>query len=376
MKYMGSKRSMLRNGLGTLLDREVPKATRFVDLFAGSAAVASHVAQRFDIEVVATDLQTYSVILANAIVSRKRTFDPQRLWDNWFRRASEFSKQHQSTPCLPATVSKRIVRSQREWCERQALPITSAYGGHYFCAAQAVWIDALRNTLPGDRNRRCVALAALIRAASHCAASPGHTAQPFQPTITAIRFLEEAWRRDVVGQTKKELIELATLSAQRVGHAKKIDANLMALQLQAGDLVFIDPPYSGVHYSRFYHVLETIARGERIEVSGVGRYPPERQRPRSRYSVQSESENAFDDLLGAIAKKRAAVIVTFPDHSCSNGLSGDQVKKIAARHFKVRKKSVASHFSTLGGTSDNRGNKAGRNARRPARELILHLTPR
>src|SRR4051812_5749751 len=88
-------RSRSPNGLGTLLDREVPKATRFVDLFAGSAAVASHVAQRFDIEVVATDLQMYSVVLANAIVSRQRTLDPQTLWDNWFKRASEFVKQRQ-----------------------------------------------------------------------------------------------------------------------------------------------------------------------------------------------------------------------------------------------------------------------------------------
>ena len=38
---MGSKRSMLLNGLGDLLANNAPKTTRFVDLFAGSGAVAS-----------------------------------------------------------------------------------------------------------------------------------------------------------------------------------------------------------------------------------------------------------------------------------------------------------------------------------------------
>ena len=139
--------------------------------------------------------------------------------------------------------------------------------------------------------------------------------------------------------------------------------------------MFIDPPYSGVHYSRFYHVLESIARGRSGAVTGIGRYPDERRRPRSRYSLQSEASDALDNLLKTIAARGSKIILTFPNHSCSNGLSGSLVYKIALRHFDVVKKSVASRFSSLGGTSDNRGNEAGRAARRYTRELVLTLTP-
>ena len=52
MKYMGSKRAMLQNGLGELLGREAADALRFFDLFAGSGAVAIHIARRFAISVL------------------------------------------------------------------------------------------------------------------------------------------------------------------------------------------------------------------------------------------------------------------------------------------------------------------------------------
>src|SRR5262249_3769228 len=153
-----------------------------------------------------------------------------------------------------------------------------------------------------------------IQAASQCAASPGHTAQPFQPTLTAIKFLSESWSRDVVAYTRRNLELLGAMTAKAKGKALKADANILALDLSSDDLVFVDPPYSGVHYSRFYHVLESIASGEPGAVSGIGRYPERRKRPRSRYSVQTEAAEALEQLLKTISRRRATVIITFPDH--------------------------------------------------------------
>src|SRR5205807_1746758 len=109
-------------------------------------------------------------------------------------------------------------------------------------------------------------------------------------------------------------------------------ANVIAQDIKKNDLVFIDPPYSGVHYSRFYHVLESIARGTAGEISGVGRYPSAKRRPRSRYSVQTESRDALNNLLETIAMRGAKVILTFPGHKCSNGLSGYSIQKIAEKY--------------------------------------------
>src|SRR5689334_315133 len=92
MKYMGSKRAMLLNGLGDLLNREAVGAGRFVDLFTGSGAVAAFVATRFPISVLAFDLQSYGAVLAGATVARQTRLDWKDTWRNWCRRAeSHFS---------------------------------------------------------------------------------------------------------------------------------------------------------------------------------------------------------------------------------------------------------------------------------------------
>lgn len=375
MKYMGSKRAMLQNGLGELLEHEVLNASRFVDLFVGSGAVAIHVARKFPIPVLAFDLQSYSVVLTAAVIDRKEPLDWEFIWEEWLQRATVRFK----TRRIPKTerITQPIVAHARAWCDQQTeLPVTKAYGGHYFSPQQAVWIDALRFSLPPHEPAKTVALAALIQVASQCAAAPGHTAQPFQPTRTAKRFIEEAWRKSIIKKTKSAFELLASLSAKRPGEAKVDDANQAAQRLHEGDLVFIDPPYSGVHYSRFYHVLETIARGRCGQVTGVGRYPAREFRPRSKFSVSTESAEALDDLLKTIASKGANAILTFPDHDCSNGLSGNSVREIAAKHFRVRERQVASKFSTLGGTGDDRNNEAGRSARKHAQELMLVLKPK
>jgi len=274
-------------------------------------------------------------------------------------------------------LTRAAIADYREWSGCQdTLAITKAYGGYYFSPQQAVLIDSLLATLPEQEHARLVGLAAIVQAASRCAAAPGHTAQPFQPTRGALPFIKDAWGKDVVHCTKAAFSMIAGLFAQRCGKAKVRDANRAAKHLREGDIAFIDPPYSGVHYSRFYHVLETIARCEHVDVSGQGRYPAPEFRPWSRYSVQTEAPDALNDLLGTIASRGTKAIITFPQDKCSNGLSGYRVRKIAEEYFHVEGASISSRLSTLGGRGDSQNGEAGRAAKRHTRELMLVLKPK
>src|SRR6266446_2380422 len=136
MKYMGSKRAMLRNGLGEVLNRELKSATRFVDLFAGSGAVSLHVARNSPIPIQAVDTQDYSTFLINAVVRRKRAFEYDAGFDAWVERAKSKLKEIRVPNPKRITITK--VNKLRAWSGNRANPITRAYGGYYFSPKQAM----------------------------------------------------------------------------------------------------------------------------------------------------------------------------------------------------------------------------------------------
>lgn len=364
---------MLSNGLGNVLEEMIGRHKRFVDLFTGSASVAWHVAKRYPIETLAFDLQRYGAVLAAAVVQRSNPVDPIRLWRDWLHLAAP--RFNALSPPASSNISVPFVKKARKWASQfDEDSLVNAYAGHYYSPVQASWIQALRDTIPTKSPNRDICLAALIVAASKCAASPGHTAQPFQPTDTAFKYLQLSWQRNLCTDIQAAFAQIAPLHAQVKGMARVGDANIVAPLLKSGDLVFIDPPYSAVQYSRFYHVLEAIAVGGTSPVFGVGRYPPLAERPSSKYSQKRTSLPAIQDLLVTLSKRGVSAIVTFPNHECSNGIDASLIKDIASELFRIRTQSVSSVFSTLGGPSSKK--HGSRLARLSADEMILCLEPK
>ncbi len=263
MRYMGSKRSMLNNGLGELLLEQSILFDRFVDLFAGGGFVSWFVAEHVNKPVLAVDMQRYATILVEAVISRSVPINSRRIFENWVetaikkRNGSYLWKRgmHLSNQMLPV---KSYVDQARKLCERKSKigSIWNAYGGHYFSPTQALTFDYLLENLPNSYSDKLVCLAAIISAASECVASPGHTAQPFQPTDGASQYILESWRKDPVERCRINLEYLCSKFAKVTGNVITDDGQNVISQLNSRDLVFIDPPYSSVQYSRFYHVHE------------------------------------------------------------------------------------------------------------------------
>jgi adenine-specific DNA-methyltransferase len=383
MKYMGSKRAMLTNGLGALISAVVAERSRFVDLFSGSGAVAKFVASRHNVPVFASDLQRYAVALAGAVIHRTEPINPDATWSLWLEEANAYLAREPDLLEFAAALAARytgkadydacalMVETVRDACLLlpEEFTLTRAYGGHYFGILQTLWLDALRATVPSGELEE-LSVAALIEAASECSASPGHTAQPFAPTKTGLPHLMGAWERDLKERARQSLGAIASQYAMVKGSACVAEAVQQTYRLEENDLVFIDPPYSEVQYSRFYHVLESVAVGHVGQVAGVGRYSSIETRPQSNFSRTAPALEEFDRLMIGVAAAGAHALVTFPEANASNGLSGQLVEEISGQYFSIVRRVVKSTFSTLGGTGVNRS------ARQGTTELILHLVPR
>ncbi|WP_447648372.1 DNA adenine methylase [Microbacterium forte] len=164
---------------------------------------------------------------------------------------------------------------------------------------------------------------------------------------------------------------LAPRHAQVRGQAHASDAEVLAGVLSEGDVAFCDPPYSSVQYSRFYHVLEGIARGGWDNVSGAGRAPARSERASSDFSLRTAAVDSLAALLRVLRRRGCRVMVTFPNTDASNGLSAKRIAALAEADWHVTSTLVDSTHSTLGGRSQD-----PRGGRRKLKEAVIVLRPK
>ncbi|WP_372491647.1 DNA adenine methylase [Gordonia zhenghanii] len=374
---MGSKSALLRGELGEILVASSAGASRFVDLFSGSGSVSHYVAENINIPVLSVDLQHYSKILAESITGRDCPQTDGPIINKWTADVGRGLLDDAIYEALRepiARLGKATVLRSRRSSERTVGVgfVTQHYGGHYFSPQQAYSLDRLYEELPKEEPDRTLCLAALLHTASICAAAPGHTAQPFQPTPKLLPYIKSAWSRDPVHECQRQVSILAARHAKVKGQARVGDALEAVSSLGDEDLVFCDPPYSAVQYSRFYHVLEGISRGGWNGVFGAGRSPARGYRESSDFSMKAQASSAMAQLLSALRERSCRVLVTFPDADASNGLSSSDIVALAGDSWHVREHYVDSTHSTLGGSSS----QGGRGGRRALKEAVLLFEPR
>jgi adenine-specific DNA-methyltransferase len=112
-------------------------------------------------------------------------------------------------------------------------------------------------------------------------------------------------------------------------------------------VVYCDPPYTSDHYSRYYHIWETLVEYDYPEVAGVGRYRPDRFS--TPFSIKSLAVGAMTRLVASASECGSDVVLSYP----SNGLlyeAGGDPERILKDHFKHVKLALAldHNHSTFG----------------------------
>ena len=145
MKFMGSKRAMLQNGLGELIRVHAASKERVVDLFSGSASVSWFAAEGLGKAVLAVDLQHFAATLARSVIARTAPLKARELESRWIAPVQD------RLMGMPSWISGSELDASRpnagSWAKRArelcassagSGPIWRAYGGYYFSPSQAV----------------------------------------------------------------------------------------------------------------------------------------------------------------------------------------------------------------------------------------------
>ena len=109
-------------------------------------------------------------------------------------------------------------------------------------------------------------------------------------------------------------------------HIFREDANALAKRIKC-DIVYIDPPYNSRQYSRFYHILENIARWEKPKLYGEACKP--RPENMSEYCRNSATQT-FSDLINSLNCKY--IVVSY--NNTYNSKSSSSQNKISLENIK------------------------------------------
>jgi len=201
--------------------------------------------------------------------------------------------------------------------------VTARYANVYFGVAQAIELDAIRvaiDTLKCDEAQRELCLAALVLAACTCNPGP-HFAQPRKlHSRVALRDVVERRARSVAWEFEVALRRLASreplprFMVPTTCLDWRVALDDFARTHRASDVrtVYLDPPYSKLQYSRYYHVLNVLLANDYPPISGVGRYPPRSYRFSSRFEYQpSAAKREFEDIIGRCADHGMGLMISY-----------------------------------------------------------------
>lgn len=374
--YLGNK-SRLLEAIEVVIDEVTAPGAGVCDLFAGSGVVSRHLSMKRP--VFASDIQEYSRVLTSALtkpghfdleVSRRliseatsnleerlQAIEPLVDFEDKALRVSVSSPgqladiiEHEpmalASLAINDDLTRLMLKADHNLGAHARHTMLRNYGGVYFSFLQAASLDAISDSIISlNESQRDTAKAALLGVASEIASTVGnHFAQPIRPR-DGLGKLKTGWastlqkRRtinvfDSFANLTEKYSELSPTPCPCETATKDFREALDQLDSSTG-VIYADPPYTRDHYSRFYHVLETIALGDEPGISTstiAGRQSASRglyrkERHQSPFSIKSEVTSAFEYLFKA-ARRRSIPVVLSYSPSTSGTISRPQSRLI------------------------------------------------
>jgi len=397
--YLGSKLRMLE-AIKDAVDSVATKDGAVCDLFSGSGTVSKFLLQYND--VISVDIQKYSQVICEASMGRlNKAPEVDTVLAEIHNNAISEELQHcfyelieYEKKCTACALSGNIaplyeiiehgslyilehneagkITAELKSCMQLSMDqvhksdlldatdmmICRYYGGLYFSYDQAVALDCIAHwAFEQEGLLHAKTLAALLSTASDIVNTVGKQfAQPLKV-------------RNSKGELKKSL--LTKITSDRSEDVYNVFAKWLSYYFDIGDsthkyhvicddyvsaldqlreynisAVYADPPYTRYHYSRYYHVLETICLRDNPEVSttfpngkgGISRAIYRSDRHQSPFGLKSQAERAFDVLFQKVRDLKVPLVLSYSPFDASKAVTPrlrtiDQLVEKAEQYF-------------------------------------------
>jgi adenine-specific DNA-methyltransferase len=239
---------------------------------------------------------------------------------------------------------------------RQALEIDSArYAIDKLCDD---WINE-RPDLGYDANLlRCLLLSALISVVNRINPGPGHWAAFPRVSQRNKEWIMEQRRIGVYDLFLQKIAEIETAvnkNPSPYGPHIVLTEDYVAFMREVHEyirqarVVYLDPPYSQGHYSRFYHLLETLTKYDYPEVSHMGRYRKDRHQ--SPFAQKENVGSAIGHICEVARDANTTLVISYSQGGVIP--TADAFRGLLEKFYpadKIELKKLASVHSKLGQT--------------------------
>jgi adenine-specific DNA-methyltransferase len=367
IKYMGAKRKILNFVIETISDNY--QEGKLCDLFSGTNILSGALGKI--IPIYTNDIQEYSAIMAHTYLSNYNwDIYPSNILDEVVEKAAKYVKSIKNKyPNVVFSYSEKKTISEFVKLEKQQQDLIhfdfknlthflfiKYYSGTYWSYEQCLWIDAIRKIADDYKGNPIyyIILSSLMFAMSYNSQSTGHFAQYRDAN-------DLSSKKDILVYRQKEIlpyfVNKFTQLKNHLGENKlthtvtSLDYRGCLSNIEPNSLVYADPPYAFVHYSRFYHTLETLVKYDYPNVAFKGRYRTDRHQ--SPFCKNTEVNSAFTILFSKIRDKNARLILSY---SNTGMLSLNEITEIAKKSlgnkYLITIKEVAYKHSTMGRKDD------------------------
>lgn len=378
--YLGCKTSFT-SAIKAAIDDVDPSGGRLVDLFSGTGSVGAALGATR--EVTTVDVQEYSRVLCSAVLSPPilsnadiNSVITRALRDETAKQALWCLQpliEHERN-CIDSAVIGDIgalvellespplaVRATPEFCtpstrlgdavhdalnrfhgsglwQSAETTVSRYFGGLYFSFTQAAMLDAVLSIADSsDEQSRNTLKAAALSTASQLVNTVGKQfAQPIQPRNKSgavkpslVKVVQRDRSLDALKLYQTWLGRYAMLP-RAVGKPQALRQDYLdaiAQNASSYSVVYADPPYTRDHYSRFYHVLETMCLRDNPAISQVmkdGNLIPSRgayreDRHQSEFCIRSTAPAAFEALFRSAREHGLPLVLSYSPHETGDG---------------------------------------------------------
>ena len=331
IKYMGSKSKIIAEVVSAI--DEIYKGGTICDLFAGSCSLSG--ALRNQAPIVSNDIQEYSAVLAHTYLNSRVNPADHKTGEELVEIAEKIVNHNLSLLKINLDYTSINTLAKFNKIEKQSQSLinkkfdyhwslfTKCYSGTWWSTYQCAWIDALRQVAEDEKDSGTyfVILSALMFAMAYASQGTGHYAQyrgaDNDKSMFDILIYRNKSLKDIFIRKYKQLCEYLQKTPPTQNNIVMAADFRDCLAGLKDATVYADPPYCFVHYSRFYHAIETLVLYDFPEIQKIndvmvkGRYREGRHQ--SPFCIKSQVPVAFQEIFKGIAKTNSELVLSYSD---------------------------------------------------------------